>query len=381
MGSANVTSFNENLSDQDLKVLCGSQYEPNMFTTLQNPATGYVSKDFFFQLLSSSSSSSIGVEREVYYLYLQYCPNGEMDLKLFLKFCVETKTLKKLLFTKGEAELLFQKYKSKYGLKKSINYFIFRHDLLPSIAMKRQWNIMNYLLKLSKCKEPTGGIQEIKKGEGNGDHEITTARSTGSSSNAPQKECISLFAASDEQITAAVVKLQSFHRKTQAKIDLAALREVISSLLSLLSDSSSSSPPPPPLLSQLEHLSHQEEEHHIIPLELDPSTNLTLSNIFLQNSPDITSNEMNLQSFLQFCSNYSLYLPRLCTTNDCKIIFQTTLAIGKHSEQINQFISYDKRIQFIAFRDILLPLLATKRHQTVTELIEIILTRQSTQQR
>jgi hypothetical protein len=83
---------------------------------------------------------------------------------------------------------------------------------------------------------------------------------------------------------------------------------------------------------------------------------------------------------LQFCSTYSLYLPRLCTTNDCKIIFQTTLAIGKHSQQVNHFISYDKRIQFIAFRDILLPLLATKRQESTTELIENILNRQPTPQ-
>jgi hypothetical protein len=250
MGSANVTSFNENLSDQDLKLLCGSQYEPNMFATLQNPATGYVSKDFFLQIISpsSSSSSSIGVEREVYTLYLQYCSNGEMDLKSFLKFCVETKTLKKFLFTKGEAELLFQKFKSKYGLKKTINYFIFRHDLLTHIAVKRQWEIMNYLLKLSKCKDPivANGIQMIKKGGSNGEHEITTARSTGSCSNGPQKESISLFAASDEQITAAVVKLQSFHRKTQARIDLAALREVYitPSLPPLALDSHTPSSPP-----------------------------------------------------------------------------------------------------------------------------------------
>jgi hypothetical protein len=131
-------------------------------------------------------------------------------------------------------------------------------------------------------------------------------------------------------------------------------------------------------------LSHQPSAHIIKPIELDIPTNTALANIFLLNSPDITSNEMNLHSFLNFCSTYDLLIPRLCSLNDCKIIFQKTLTIGKENEQINQFILFDKRIQFVAFKDILLPLLANQREETVQELIQIILSKNqidTTQQR
>jgi hypothetical protein len=82
---------------------------------------------------------------------------------------------------------------------------------------------------------------------------------------------------------------------------------------------------------------------------------------------------MNLQSFLKFCTNFNLLIPRQCSSHDCKVMFQKTLKIGKENEQINQFIRYDKRIQYIAFKDILLPLLANQRRETIEELIQQIL--------
>jgi hypothetical protein len=234
MGSGITTSFSENMTENDLKTLCGTHYKPNLFHTLRNPSTNYVSKDFFLHLTSNISNSpslhgpSYGhLEQEIYYLYLEFSSNGtpgEMDLKTFLKFCRETKTLKKHLFSSGEAELIFQKYKTKYQIKKFINFYIFRLDLLPAIAIKRQCDLGDYMKRLALCKGPT------TTGGGSGLSTIPIP-SEAATPRGGQRGPVSLFGASDEQIKA-VIKLQNFHRSTQAKIDLAALREVSSSSFS-----------------------------------------------------------------------------------------------------------------------------------------------------
>ncbi len=121
---------------------------------------------------------------------------------------------------------------------------------------------------------------------------------------------------------------------------------------------------------QINQLTHQEENQQPIhPLDIPPETNQILANIFLQNSPDITSNEMNQDSFLEFCRQYLLCQPH-CSLNDCKTLFQATISLGKVNQSVNELIVFDKRIQYIAFRDVLLPLLANKKGVKVEDLVE-----------
>jgi hypothetical protein len=255
MGGALTTSVSENMTEDDLRRICGSSYKPNLFHSLRNPTTNYVSKDFFLHFtssnssLASSSSSPHGpsyglIEKEIYYIYLEFCSTekGEMDLKSFIKFCRETKTLKKNLFSSEEAELIFQKYKTKYQIKKLINFYIFRLDLLPAIALKRRCDLLEYMERLAMWKGPMT-IQKTNR-------TLSTQVSVDESGGQKAGGSVSLFAASDEQIKA-VIKLQTFHRSTQAKMDFAALREVFHLYVSLslsvslpvsVSDSQPSSP-------------------------------------------------------------------------------------------------------------------------------------------
>ena len=241
MGSA-ISSLPEKLNENEMKTICGIHYEAPLFQSLRDPTDGLVRKDFFlgfflflisFSFLSFNSYfylsfffysfvliknktialTSDSLEKEVYYVFLEFCPTGEMDSRLFSRLLKDTKSFKKNNFTIGEADLIFQKYKTKYQIKKYLNYYIFRIDLIPSIAYKKQIEILEYLQKLSKCKGPS--------------YNNTTEPEEMKFSSHPliPKENVALFSATDEQINAAI-KLQNFHRKTQAKIDVTALREV-----------------------------------------------------------------------------------------------------------------------------------------------------------
>jgi len=145
MGSS-ASSLPELLNENDFKNICGSDYNPIYYSTLKN-IDGNVLRDFLI-LISSNS-----IEKEVFQLYLSFTSNGELDSKTFIKILKDTKSLNKNNFTSGDADLIFQKYKTKTGLK-TLNYNIFRNNMIPDIVQKKGIDIDGYLRKLSQCEGP-----------------------------------------------------------------------------------------------------------------------------------------------------------------------------------------------------------------------------------
>ena len=124
----------------------------------------------------------------------------------------------------------------------------------------------------------------------------------------------------------------------------------------------------------MEQISNQNNTPPVSSLSNEDPLNQRLSTIFLKNSSDLTSNEMSLNAFLEFCQKYKMIDSRNLTQNDCRLLFQKTLKLGQYNNQlINEFIAYDKRIQYLAFRDITIPLLANKTKQSVTECVSGII--------
>jgi hypothetical protein len=144
---ASASSLPDHLTENDLKHLCGDTYNPIYYIALKSLPELTISKDLLINI------STDGIEKEIFQLFLNFCPNGEMESKTFLKFLKDTKSLNKTQFTSGDADLIFQKYKTKYGMK-SLNYFVFRYFMIPDIAQKRSLNIEKYLEKLSQCEGP-----------------------------------------------------------------------------------------------------------------------------------------------------------------------------------------------------------------------------------
>jgi phosphorylcholine metabolism protein LicD len=147
---ASASSLPDHLTENDFKHLCGDSYNHIYYIALKETgaaATGSIQKDM---LLSISTD---GIEKEIFQLFLNFCPNGEMESKTFIKFLKDTKSLNKNSFTSGDADLIFQKYKTKYG-SKSLNYYVFRTAMIPDIAVKKSLEVEKYLQKLAHCEGP-----------------------------------------------------------------------------------------------------------------------------------------------------------------------------------------------------------------------------------
>lgn len=143
MGSA-ASSLPENLTEQDVRNVSGESYNQVYYHALKN-SDGFVSRDFLVTV------SANGDEKEVFRLYLSFCPNGEIDSRTFAKLLKDSKSLSKNSFSSTDADLMFTRYKTQ---KKVINYSIFRHFMIPDIAAKKNLSTEQYIAKLAKCEGP-----------------------------------------------------------------------------------------------------------------------------------------------------------------------------------------------------------------------------------
>jgi len=85
-------------------------------------------------------------------LFLKFCPNGEMDSRLFIKLCRDCGVVNKS-YTSGDADLAFQKtkaaashpsagaYSSGVVHGKRVSYDIFRAIAIPCIAEKKKMEV------------------------------------------------------------------------------------------------------------------------------------------------------------------------------------------------------------------------------------------------
>lgn len=147
MGAA-ASTLPDKLSESDLKGLCGESYNPVYFKAMHD-TSNEIGRDFFIQ-------TSQGHEKEVFDLFLHFSPSGAMDSRTFVKLMKDTKSMKKNKFTATDADLIFSKHKTKQGAGvKSLNFFVFRHDMVPDIVAKMGVEVEKYIDKLSKCEGPS----------------------------------------------------------------------------------------------------------------------------------------------------------------------------------------------------------------------------------
>lgn len=131
-----------------MKNVCGDNYKPVYFKAMHDKSS-VVSRDFFIK-------TSDGHEKEVFDLFIHFCPQGEMDSRTFVKLLKDTKSMKKNKFSTTDADLIFSKHKTKQGGGvKVLNYCVFRNDMVPDIVAKMGGDVDAYITKLSRCEGPT----------------------------------------------------------------------------------------------------------------------------------------------------------------------------------------------------------------------------------
>ena len=161
MGSgSSAAALPEKLSEEDLRRFCGNKFVKEKFEALKDDE-GFVRREMFLVSLSE------GQDKEVFDLFMCFCPDGQMDSRTFVKLCRDTKLLNKKDLTSPDADIIFQKVKSRLlSTSKTINFESFRSQAIPEIALKKGLPVSDIVYKLSRADGPvlTGVTQTSNVG-------------------------------------------------------------------------------------------------------------------------------------------------------------------------------------------------------------------------
>ena len=146
MGSG-VSSLPDKLNEDDLKTVCGEEYDPAIYTSLEKE--GVVDRNKFLSI------SSNGEEREVFTLYRSYATSdGKITQGSFIDLCRDTKLLhKSSQFSLSQSSSTFEDNAGDTHTSdsaKTVNYELFRFEILPVVADKKGMSLQDLVQKLSR---------------------------------------------------------------------------------------------------------------------------------------------------------------------------------------------------------------------------------------
>lgn len=353
MGAA-ASALPETLSEGDLKNACGESYNPIYFVSLKEG--GMVKRDFFLSVAAE------GVEQEVFQLFLSFAHSGEIDSRTFVKLLKDTKTLNKKSFTSNDADLVFSKFKAKHGGSvKSLNYHVFRLEMIPSIAEKKGFEEAKIMEKLSKCDGPH---LHATKAVANRFHDdkstYTGAHAQGGPSfenDSGQVDISNTLDRSEADVRgikvqghdivvedshhAAALKVQTIHRKKCAVKHVDSLREIKKEVETVTEDS-----------FQRPGEGDAEAGTHAMFMKFCPK------------------GEMESKTFVKMLRDAHM-ISKKFTTTDADLIFQKTKAMASApgAGSYSSGVVHGKRVNYEVFRAVTIPLIAKKQGVEVEALL------------
>eukprot|EP01041_Mallomonas_annulata_P009965 gene9965-20724_t len=147
---ATASTLPSMMNEHDAMRLCGPKYDREKFNALKNDE-GFITKEDFLHAITTSQ------EKEVFDLFMAYCPKGEMESRTFVKLFREAKLLNKKDMTAQDADIMYKKILlSLLNTAKKLNYYHFRNDAIPMVAAKKNMNVDQIMHKLSRVEAPTG---------------------------------------------------------------------------------------------------------------------------------------------------------------------------------------------------------------------------------
>mmetsp|Transcript_6020 Transcript_6020/g.9814 ORF Transcript_6020/g.9814 Transcript_6020/m.9814 type:complete len:373 (+) Transcript_6020:169-1287(+) len=213
----------ERLTEDQVKAVCGENYNPHWFQGLQNERHTVALSDLTIVVNSK-------VEREVLHLYFTYCPTGRMKNSAFYAMCRESKLLTKMDFPIQKAEKIFETVVGEHEAMdvRTISYHTFRHHVIPMIAPLKSWKVDKVMLRLSQCEALIENKTELRKARY--DMRVSSNVET---VGVTSEDCLegvgqkldlgAMFGASQQN---AVVKIQSISRQKNCKKEAGRRKEI-----------------------------------------------------------------------------------------------------------------------------------------------------------
>jgi hypothetical protein len=358
MGGA-ASALPEKLSEEELKGLCQDKFDQAKYDAMKD-GEGFVTKEQFLTLVQS------GEEKEVLDLYTSFCPQGEMDSRTFLKFCKDTKLLKKNAFTSTDCDLIFQKAKNHQGsASKSIMYETFRNFVMPIIAEKTKLGVEGLMKKLARAEGPvlTGTHAEAVRFHDD-KSTFTGAHAQGGPSigkndtggvamegllDRKEGDVRGRAVATDEELAAqnkAALKMQNATRSKVAMKRVQSLKEI----------------------KAVENMDNV-GQHFDKDLNAEDESEIRCQQVFMKYC-EKTNGEMDSKTFIKYLKDTDL-IARKFTSGDADLVFQKTKAMASapSAGSYSSGVVHGKRVSFQVFRAVAIPNLATKTGSSIASIV------------
>mmetsp|Transcript_9590 Transcript_9590/g.18002 ORF Transcript_9590/g.18002 Transcript_9590/m.18002 type:complete len:375 (+) Transcript_9590:156-1280(+) len=304
-------ALNEQLAEEEVKMILGDDFKKEQFDSLKNQETGLLSRATLMELIHNHKLLAKEAEvKEIYHLFVHICPQGEMTRNNFTEFLREARLLSKKKFSKVEADIMFEKaLKIPKIVSKTINFRDFMRIVVPLIAEKLKMEVSDVLHRLASVE------QSITSNSGN------------SGPTRPEGEL------SREELAA--MKIQTSSRRKTAVKHQKGIAEAHKSALAV------------------------GPEFFDIPADENHKDEKKLADVFATFCNPKT--DMDLQTCLKLCKDSNIVNEQFFTNHDVQLVFLKTKTIANNNEAYKPCVICGKKLNYKAFREIMIPCLAEKR--------------------
>lgn len=152
MGGTTFSSLPDKLDSEACAQICGDQFKPEVFDSLKGE-DGLVEKEAFVRYIqlrntSSLSSNSAHVqERALKDIFQAYShPNCGLNKVHYMQLLRDLRWMN-AKFPSPQASAIFDEHVQEF---EQLNYDTFRHQVLPAVAAKKEWEVSKALSRLSR---------------------------------------------------------------------------------------------------------------------------------------------------------------------------------------------------------------------------------------
>ena len=147
--AASIKQLPDELNEDALKDFFQGSYDPIMYNALRNESGNVLKLDLM-------GAITRGMPRELFLLFTQYAPSGEISGDTFLQMVTDAKILNKQ-FTRASATKIF--YDISGGA--SCRYIVFKNNIIPLIAEQRELELPALLGKFASTEWPPKVFSDI----------------------------------------------------------------------------------------------------------------------------------------------------------------------------------------------------------------------------
>jgi hypothetical protein len=303
-------ALNDELNEEEVKMILTDEFNQKQFDNCKDEKTGLLPRATLMEMIHNHKLLAKETEvKEIYSLFMQICPNGEMTRNNFIAFCKEARLLSKKRFPRVEADIMFEKaLKVPKIISKTMDFRNFMRICVPLIAEKMKVEVDVVLHRLASVDHPPTTEERQAEGDALGDMSPKGLAAT---------------------------KIQTSSRRKNATNRHKGIADAQKSALTV------------------------GPEYFDTPADENHKDEIKLADVFLTACSPKT--DMDLPCCLQLCKDSKVVNEQFFTNHDVQVVFLKAKSIAMNNEAYKAGVIVGKKLNYKVFREILIPCLAEKR--------------------